>query len=55
MVNDPSRTDRENADISALLKVRKNKGRTIDWELLEEYFALFDREDQLNHLKREHG
>ena len=31
MVNDPSREDRENADISALLRARKNKGRTIDW------------------------
>ncbi len=55
MVNDPSRSERENADISALLRASKNKGRTIDWELLEEYFTLFERMDQLNHLKREHG
>lgn len=55
MVNDPSREPQELVDISSLLNARKHKNQAIDWDLLEEYFALFSRQKQLDQLKLTHG
>ncbi|MGY8695692.1 MAG: hypothetical protein ACKVGW_16050 [Verrucomicrobiia bacterium] len=55
MVNDPSREPQELVDISSLLNARKHKNQAIDWDLLEEYFALFSRQKQLDQLKQTHG
>jgi|TARA_B110000467_G_scaffold117697_1_gene108561 hypothetical protein len=55
MVNDPSREPQELVDISSLLNARKRKNQAIDWDLLEEYFALFSRQKQLDQLKQTHG
>ena len=55
MVNDPSREPQELVDISSLLNARKRKNQAIDWGLLEEYFALFSRQKQLDQLKQTHG
>ncbi len=54
-VNDPSREEQESSDISSLLKVRMRKGEAIDWDLLGEYFQLFNRADQLRKLKDVYG
>ena len=54
-VNDPSRQEKEASDIELLIKAAKNRGDPIDWELLEEYFGLFDRMVQLNELKKSYG
>lgn len=54
-VNDPSREDHEFSDIAQLLTAAKKRGDKIDWELLQEYFDLFNRSDQLNSLKESHG
>ena len=41
--NDPSREIKDYADIDALLAARAAKGADIDWNILQEYFVLFDR------------
>ena len=55
LINDPSRAAQETADISSLLEASKRNGRTIDWELLDEYFTLFERTDHLETLKKTYG
>ncbi|MCZ6675429.1 MAG: hypothetical protein O7C75_21080 [Verrucomicrobia bacterium] len=54
-VNDPSREEQESSDMAQLIKAAKKRGDTIDWELLLEYFSLFDRIDQLNELQKRYG
>ncbi|MDQ8205607.1 hypothetical protein [Pelagicoccus sp. SDUM812003] len=55
LVNDPSREAGELEDMRALLRAAKSVGRGVDWELLEDYFGLFDRTETLERLRSEHG
>ncbi|MCB1121773.1 MAG: hypothetical protein KJT03_09510 [Verrucomicrobiae bacterium] len=50
-VNNPSREAQEFSDINRLIQAALKRGDTMDWELLEEYFGLFDRLNQLTHLR----
>ena len=54
-VNDPSRTLKESVDIESLLEARQREGQAIDWELLEDYFLLFDKGDALERLMEKYG
>ncbi len=47
LVNAPSRRAREEADIEALFAAR---GRSLNAEILRDYFRLFDREPDLDRL-----
>jgi len=51
LVNDPRREDRDIADMNSLISMSRKKAITIDWELLEEHFGLFNREDLLKTLR----
>lgn len=42
IVNDNSRFNQDFADIQALLAVKFEAGTEIDWEILSDYFILFD-------------
>lgn len=55
MVNDPKRTDHELSDISLLLDACKIREQPIDWELLEDHFGLFEKQELFQRLKTEHG
>ncbi|MDQ8186299.1 hypothetical protein [Pelagicoccus sp. SDUM812002] len=55
LVNDPKREERELEDMRALLAASKPEGRSMDWELLEDYFSLFEREELLEELKKANG
>ena len=48
--NDANRTEQDMMDIKALLKANPDR---MDMELIREYFALFKRENDLDHLLRE--
>ena len=50
LVNAPSRRAHEEADIHALFAVR---GRSLDAEILRDYYRLFDREPELDRLLAE--
>jgi predicted nucleotidyltransferase len=39
--NDPERTHKDMADIETLMRLH---GKSLDWDLVREYFKLFDRE-----------
>jgi len=47
--NDPQRAAKDRGDIEELIK---RQGKSLDWELLKEYYTLFHREAELNDLKR---
>src|SRR5262249_36504464 len=47
--NDPQRATKDKADIEDLIK---RHTKTLDWKLVEEYFRLFQREDELTELKK---
>ena len=51
IANDDSRFNQDFADIQALLAAKSEAGTEIDWEILSEYFILFNREDLLQGLK----
>jgi len=51
LVNDPSREQLERSDFKILLATLKKNERPIDWDLLLEYFNLFDRADLLAELR----
>ncbi len=55
LVNDPSREARELEDMRALLMASEREGRSVDWDLLEDYFALFDRGEIFRELRRCYG
>lgn len=55
LVNDPRREVRELGDMRALLVASKKEGRVVDWELLDDYFSLFNRSEILEELKRSNG
>lgn len=52
LVNDPRREHRDIADMEELLTAKQYSRDPIDWQLLEEYFRLFDRGELLSRLKR---
>lgn len=52
LVNDPSRTNREYADIEAIMTSAKEP---LDWNLLEEYFSLFEQQKRYEELKENYG
>jgi hypothetical protein len=54
MNNDPDRSAKDFADIEALLSSRVSSNAAIDWELLTDYFELFDQTDLLNQLKEKY-
>ena len=49
IANDKDRVARECADIEALLDYYRD---SLDWNLIEEYFSLFDQEERFFDLKR---
>jgi hypothetical protein len=51
-VNDESRKMREYTDIEAIMDYYKEK---LDWDLLKEYFVLFEKENDFNKLKKKYG
>lgn len=51
MANAPSRKTRELSDIEAIIEKFKNK---IDWSIVEEYFKIFNLQDEFKKLKEEH-
>lgn len=55
MVNDVSRTDRDLADMRALLAASKRAGRDVDWDLLGDYFELFGKGQLLEELRKAYG
>ena len=55
LVNDPRREIREIEDMRALLAASKLEGRSVDWELLEDYFSLFERDALLQELRNANG
>lgn len=55
MVNDPKRVEHETLDISSLLAACKANGESIDWELLQDHFSLFEKQELFQKLKNEHG
>ncbi len=53
--NDPNRADEDWLDIRLLLQAAKHQGRAPDWELIADYLALFNKQDQLKILEAWHG
>lgn len=51
LVNDARREQRDLADMEALLAAKRERQEAIDWQMLEEYFTLFDRMELLSRLK----
>ena len=52
-MNDPSREEREIADMKGLIE--QVEDIELDWELLREYFSLFDRLELLEQIKNGNG
>lgn len=52
MVNDPTRRSGDLADIEALLEIHHAR---LNWELLEEYFRLFEQNNLLQRLQEKYG
>jgi hypothetical protein len=55
LVNDPSREPQDWADMVALVKHASRARIPLDWELLGDYFDLFDRRPMLDQLLSIHG
>lgn len=55
LVNDPSRQGQDLADVEALLQAKQRRQEAVDWELLREYFELFDRSEILADLLERYG
>jgi hypothetical protein len=51
--NDPARKSKDLADIEALLSARQSDG--IDWQLLKEYFDLFDKSELYQSMENQYG
>jgi len=51
MNNDPARADQDWLDIKMLVGAARELGQSLDWELIEQYFALFDKSDLLSELR----
>jgi predicted nucleotidyltransferase len=55
LVNDPSRRERDWADILQMICHARDQSVSVDWELLEDYFGIFDLGDKLTELTALHG
>ncbi len=55
LVNDPTRRERDWADILQMIRHARDHSLAVDWELLGDYFALFDLSDKLTELTAVHG
>lgn len=53
--NDPRREAIDRSDIELILKHKHSESQDIHWELLEEYYTLFDDEKALQELKTKYG
>lgn len=54
-VNDPSRASKESVDIESLLEAKQRSSQSIGWELLEDYYLLFDKQNEFEQLKEKYG
>ena len=52
LVNDATRKNREYADIEAILAYSTEP---LDWNLLQEYFSLFEQQEKYEELKEKYG
>lgn len=52
LVNDKSRENREYADIESIMDNFREK---LDWDLIEDYFSLFDKKEKYEKLKKKYG
>jgi len=55
LVNNPERAVRGWADIRMMLEAAREQGRSIDWELLGDYLAIFRLESKLPELRSWYG
>lgn len=55
LVNDPSRRERDWADVVQMIRHARDHSVTLDWELLGDYFILFDLHDKLAELVAIYG
>lgn len=55
IVNDETRFNRDFTDMQELLAAKNLSDTVIDWEILREYFELFDRVDLYQKLKESYG
>ena len=53
--NDPSRQVKDFADIDALIRARRSQSEDVDWQLLKEYFELFDLPTVYDELAARYG
>ncbi len=53
IANDGTREATDMYDMRLLLEYQLQSKRAIDWELLDEYFSLFNKQTLLNTLKKE--
>lgn len=51
LVNNPERQEREFADIEALMK---QYSQQLDWNIVEEYFGIFNKQDRFMDFKRKY-
>jgi predicted nucleotidyltransferase len=51
MSNDVSRAEQDWLDIRLLVRSARRTGQTLDWQLIGDYFTLFDKRDLLTALK----
>jgi predicted nucleotidyltransferase len=53
MSNDPARAEQDWLDIRLLVRSARVAGHSLDWELIGDYFTLFDKQHLLEALKEE--
>lgn len=53
IANDAQREAADIYDMRLLLEYQLQRGRLIDWELLDEYFSLFNKQALLTTLKKD--
>lgn len=52
MNNDPARADQDWLDIRLLVQSARQLGQSLDWQLIEQYFELFDKTDLFTALSK---
>lgn len=53
MSNDPSRAEQDWLDVRRLVAASRDLGQPLDWELIKQYFTLFDKGNLLEALRSE--
>lgn len=53
--NNPAREEQEILDMKLLVAAAEKRGESVDWELLDDYFGLFDKQDLLEKLRKANG